>query len=88
MYFIYKRESYDDMPHEGDGIAQTTDIYDILYEIKKFYEIQDDEIGEEVNKEHMLTVLRFLNEVLNLEGFPMTSFDPGIEKMINSLGNI
>jgi hypothetical protein len=72
------------MCHEFDGIAQTTEVHEIIDEIKEFYEIENSGRDEDVDKKHMLAVLRFLNRILNLDG--IRNFDPEIDKMIRLLG--
>ncbi|WMJ81220.1 hypothetical protein RBU49_02910 [Clostridium sp. MB40-C1] len=82
MYFIFKIGLYDDC-HEFEGVAQTTEIYEIIDEIKESYEIQDDVINEDIELEHMNKILDFLEKVWDLDGW--NSFEKGIFQMKKQL---
>lgn len=85
LYYLYKREYDEYSNHESDGIALSDDIYEIIEEIKEFYEIETNEINEDIAKEDMKKILKFLNAALNIEpGYPMIA-DKGIERMLSQV---
>lgn len=69
LYFVYKRIREDE-PHDNEGIAYTHDLYEILDDIKEFYEL--DIIPEqiqyllaegEIELDHLKEIVGFLERV-------------------------
>lgn len=79
LYFIYKVMTYDDC-HDGEGIAHSDDVHEILEEIKEFYDMEDNSINEELDTQHMKRILYFMEQIWKLDGIDF-GFDMEIETM-------
>lgn len=88
LYFVYKRINEDE-PHEFEGIACTDDFYEVIGDIKEFYEfdktpeeieelIREDEIELELLKE----VVNFLDRIFLKNSYSF-DFDEWIYKVKN-----